>query len=39
MDRHYDLIVIGTGAGGGTIVYELVPTGKILSLSTCSITS
>ncbi|MEM7761030.1 MAG: GMC family oxidoreductase [Cyanobacteria bacterium P01_A01_bin.40] len=28
MDRHYDLIVIGTGAGGGTIVHELVPTGK-----------
>ena len=28
MDRHYDLIIIGTGAGGGTIAHELAPTGK-----------
>ncbi|WP_019506118.1 GMC oxidoreductase [Pleurocapsa sp. PCC 7319] len=28
MNQHYDLIVIGTGAGGGTVVHELAPTGK-----------
>ncbi|MGF1491990.1 MAG: GMC family oxidoreductase N-terminal domain-containing protein, partial [Microcoleaceae cyanobacterium] len=27
-DQHYDIIVIGTGAGGGTIVHKLAPTGK-----------
>jgi choline dehydrogenase-like flavoprotein len=27
-DDHYDLIVIGTGAGGGTLAYQLAPTGK-----------
>ncbi|MBE9049193.1 GMC family oxidoreductase [Nostocales cyanobacterium LEGE 11386] len=25
---HYDFIIIGTGAGGGTLVYQLAPTGK-----------
>ncbi|MUG93866.1 dehydrogenase [Scytonema sp. UIC 10036] len=25
---HYDLIIIGTGAGGGTLAYHLAPTGK-----------
>jgi choline dehydrogenase-like flavoprotein len=25
---HYDLIIIGTGAGGGTLAYALAPTGK-----------
>jgi choline dehydrogenase-like flavoprotein len=25
---HYDLIIIGTGAGGGTLAYRLAPTGK-----------
>lgn len=26
--RHYDLIIIGTGAGGGTLAYHLAPSGK-----------
>jgi len=26
--NHYDLIVIGTGAGGGTLAHQLAPTGK-----------
>ncbi|GGY12565.1 GMC oxidoreductase [Streptomyces anandii] len=26
--QHYDVIVIGTGAGGGTIAHRLAPTGK-----------
>ena len=25
---HYDLIIIGTGAGGGTLLYKLAPSGK-----------
>ncbi|MEY2831467.1 MAG: hypothetical protein RLZZ574_725 [Cyanobacteriota bacterium] len=29
VDRnHYDLIIIGTGAGGGTLARQLAPTGK-----------
>jgi choline dehydrogenase-like flavoprotein len=28
MQSHYDLIIIGTGAGGGTLAYALAPTGK-----------
>ncbi len=27
-DKHYDVIVIGSGAGGGTLVHRLAPTGK-----------
>ncbi len=27
-DRHYDVIVIGTGAGGGTFAHRLAPSGK-----------
>jgi len=27
-DNHYDVIIIGTGAGGGTLAYRLAPTGK-----------
>ena len=27
-DNHYDLIIIGTGAGGGTLAYHLAPSGK-----------
>ncbi len=27
-DRHYDVILIGTGAGGGTLLHRLAPTGK-----------
>jgi choline dehydrogenase-like flavoprotein len=26
--NHYDLIIIGTGAGGGTLLHRLAPTGK-----------
>ena len=26
--NHYDIIIIGTGAGGGTIAHRLAPTGK-----------
>jgi choline dehydrogenase-like flavoprotein len=26
--QHYDVIIIGTGAGGGTLAYRLAPTGK-----------
>lgn len=28
MSTHYDVIVIGTGAGGGTLVHKLAPSGK-----------
>jgi choline dehydrogenase-like flavoprotein len=31
-DRHYDVIIIGTGAGGGTLAYRLAPTGKRILL-------
>ncbi|WP_026732261.1 GMC oxidoreductase [Fischerella sp. PCC 9605] len=27
-DSHYDVIIIGTGAGGGTLAYKLAPSGK-----------
>jgi choline dehydrogenase-like flavoprotein len=27
-DTHYDVIIIGTGAGGGTLAYKLAPSGK-----------
>lgn len=27
-DTHYDIIVVGTGAGGGTLAHQLAPTGK-----------
>jgi choline dehydrogenase-like flavoprotein len=27
-DNHYDVIIIGSGAGGGTLAYKLAPTGK-----------
>jgi choline dehydrogenase-like flavoprotein len=27
-DQYYDFIIIGTGAGGGTLVHKLAPTGK-----------
>jgi choline dehydrogenase-like flavoprotein len=27
-NNHYDVIVIGSGAGGGTLAYKLAPTGK-----------
>jgi choline dehydrogenase-like flavoprotein len=28
ISQHYDIIIIGTGAGGGTLAYRLAPTGK-----------
>ena len=27
-ENHYDVIIIGSGAGGGTLAYKLAPTGK-----------
>lgn len=27
-NNHYDIIIIGTGAGGGTLAYSLAPSGK-----------
>jgi choline dehydrogenase-like flavoprotein len=32
MSEHYDVIVIGSGAGGGTLTYALAPTGKRILL-------
>ncbi len=32
MKSHYDVIVIGTGAGGGTLAYHLAPSGKKILL-------
>ncbi|MDX1979638.1 MAG: FAD-binding protein [Bryobacteraceae bacterium] len=29
---HYDVIIIGTGAGGGTLAYKPAPTGKKILL-------
>ena len=31
-DNHYDIIIIGTGAGGGTLASRLAPTGKRILL-------
>jgi choline dehydrogenase-like flavoprotein len=31
-ERHYDVIIIGTGAGGGTLAYRLAPSGKRILL-------
>lgn len=31
-DQYYDVIIIGTGAGGGTLVRKLAPTGKKILL-------
>jgi choline dehydrogenase-like flavoprotein len=28
MDKHFDVIIIGSGAGGGTLARQLAPTGK-----------
>jgi choline dehydrogenase-like flavoprotein len=30
--RHFDVIIIGTGAGGGTLAYALAPSGKRILL-------
>lgn len=32
MNHNYDIIIIGTGAGGGTLAYALAPTGKRILL-------
>lgn len=32
MSRHYDVIIVGAGAGGGTLAYALAPTGKQILL-------
>jgi choline dehydrogenase-like flavoprotein len=32
MVEHYDVIIIGTGAGGGTLAYRLAPSGKRILL-------
>jgi choline dehydrogenase-like flavoprotein len=32
MPEHYDVIVVGSGAGGGTLTYALAPTGKRILL-------
>ncbi len=32
MPEHYDVIIIGTGAGGGTLAHALAPTGKRILL-------
>jgi choline dehydrogenase-like flavoprotein len=29
---HYDVIIIGTGAGGGTLAYKLAPSGRKILL-------
>jgi choline dehydrogenase-like flavoprotein len=37
MSEHYDVIVIGTGAGGGTLARHLAPSGKrILPYAGCA---
>ncbi len=32
MSEHYDVIIIGTGAGGGTLAHRLAPSGKRILL-------
>src|ERR671927_586909 len=32
MTNHYDVIIIGSGAGGGTLAYKLAPSGKKILL-------
>ena len=32
MSTHYDVIIIGTGPGGGTLAYKLAPSGKKILL-------
>ena len=37
-DRHYDVIIIGTGAGGGTLARKLAPTGNASCCSNAATT-
>ncbi|MCH7916025.1 MAG: NAD(P)-binding protein, partial [Deltaproteobacteria bacterium] len=30
--NHFDVIIVGTGAGGGTLAYHLAPSGKKILL-------
>lgn len=42
MTEHYDIIIVGTGAGGGTLARALAPTGKrilILERGGCAFTA
>ena len=32
MSEHYDVIIIGSGAGGGTLAHKLAPSGKRILL-------
>ena len=32
MTDHYDVVIIGSGAGGGTLAWKLAPTGKRILL-------
>jgi choline dehydrogenase-like flavoprotein len=32
MNDHYDIIIIGSGAGGGTLLHRLAPSGKKILL-------
>ena len=32
MSTQYDIIIIGTGPGGGTLAYKLAPSGKNILL-------
>ena len=32
MAEHYDVIIVGTGAGGGTLAHTLAPSGKKILL-------
>ena len=32
MTEHHDVIIVGTGAGGGTLAHTLVPSGKRILL-------
>jgi choline dehydrogenase-like flavoprotein len=32
VERHFDVIIVGTGAGGGTLAYRLAPSGKRILL-------
>jgi len=32
VQTHYDVIIIGSGAGGGTLAYALAPTGQRITI-------